>query len=130
MDGFDDGVRELLLIDGWRTERGIAPVCIPFRIDVFEEVREDGKEDKEGFRLRVLPPLVVVPLVEGRYERTEVMIRVDLMHCRRQTAYQFGQIQYHTKSLCGAMSHAYQPSRCRSGLRVPDTDQSSYVATR
>lgn len=65
MDGFDDGVRELL-IDGWRTERGIAPDIMPFRIEGFDGVREDGNEDREGFRLRVLLPLAVVPFVEGR----------------------------------------------------------------
>lgn len=58
---------------------------------MFEEVREDGKDEKEGFRLRVLLPLVVVPLVEGRYERTEVMINTGSIHCQRQIVYQFGQ---------------------------------------
>lgn len=42
----------------------MAPAGMPFRIEGFDGVREDGNEDREGFRLRVLP-LAVVPLVDG-----------------------------------------------------------------
>lgn len=43
----------------------MTPGGTPFRIEGFEGVREDGNDDKEGLRLRVLP-LAVVPFVEGR----------------------------------------------------------------
>ena len=42
----------------------------PFWVDGFEVVREDGKEDSEGRRLEI----VMEPLVEGRYGRTEAII--------------------------------------------------------
>jgi hypothetical protein len=49
-------------------------VGIPLRMEGIEGVREDGKEDKDVFRFRLLLPLAIVPLVEGRYERTDAMV--------------------------------------------------------
>ena len=76
MEGVEEGVRELL-IDAWRTERGIIPIGMPLCIEGFEGVRDEGKEDKEACRVRLLLPLAVVPLVDGRYERTEVMVSFE-----------------------------------------------------
>lgn len=49
-------------------------VGMPLRMDGIEGVREDGKEDKEACRFRLLLPLAIVPLVEGRYDRTDAMV--------------------------------------------------------
>ena len=65
------GVRELLLTDSHRGRGGAMPV--PLRIEGLEGVRVEGKEDREVWRLRIVFALPIVPLVEGRYERTEVI---------------------------------------------------------
>lgn len=61
-----DGVRELLT-DSRRGSRGILPVGgAPLRMEGFEAVRVDGKDDNEVWRLGIaLFVLPVVPLVEG-----------------------------------------------------------------
>ena len=64
-----DGVRELLF-DPWRLGMGGAVEDMPFWVDGFEVVRDDGKEDNEGRRLEV----VIEPLVEGLYGRTEAIL--------------------------------------------------------
>ena len=46
---------------------------MPLRMEGIEGVREAGNEDKDACRVRLLPALVVVPFVEGRYERTDDM---------------------------------------------------------
>lgn len=62
-----EGVRELLLRDPRRGNRGMLPKGVPLRTDGFDGVRVEGKEDSEVCRLRVAPfELPVVPLVEGR----------------------------------------------------------------
>ena len=43
------------------------------RLEWLEGTLVEGKEDKEAWRLMPFE-LAVVPLVDGRYERTEVMI--------------------------------------------------------
>jgi hypothetical protein len=47
---------------------------IPFRIEGIDGVRDEGKEDNDACRLRLLLPLAVVPLVDGRYGRTDAMM--------------------------------------------------------
>jgi len=56
-----EGVRELL-IEPRRFGMGGAAFGVPFWVDGFEIVREEGNEDNEGRRLEV----VMEPLVEGR----------------------------------------------------------------
>ena len=69
-----DGVRELLLTDPRRGRGGTLLFGVPLlRIDGVEAVRVDGKDDSEVCLFKgafVLPVL----LVEGRYERTEVIL--------------------------------------------------------
>ena len=52
---------------------------MPFRIEGFEGVRDEGKDERDPCRLRVLLAVPLVPLVEGRYERTELMLAVDAL---------------------------------------------------
>ena len=52
---------------------------MPFRIEGFEGVRDEGKDERDPCRLSVLLAVPLVPLVEGRYERTEVMLAVDAL---------------------------------------------------
>lgn len=61
-----DGVRELL-IDGRRGSRGMLLVGgAPLRMEGFEAVRVEGKDDNEAWRLGIaLFVLPDVPLVEG-----------------------------------------------------------------
>ena len=60
-------VRELLLTDTGRGIGGILPAGVPLlRMDGFDGVRVEGKDDKEVCRLRGALVLLVVPLVEGR----------------------------------------------------------------
>lgn len=42
-----------------------------------EGVRDEGNDDKEACRVRLLLALAVVPLVEGRYERIDAMMMED-----------------------------------------------------
>ena len=49
------------------------PLCIEW----LEGVREEGKEDKEACRLRLLLELTFVPLVADRYRETEAMMLVE-----------------------------------------------------
>lgn len=49
----------------------------PFLIEGFEGVRDEGKEDREPCRLRLLLAVPLVPLVEGLYESTEVMFKIN-----------------------------------------------------
>ena len=63
-----DVVRELLF-DPRRFGMGGAAEDMPFWIEGFEVVREDGKDDKEGRRLEA----EIEPLVDGRYGRTEAI---------------------------------------------------------
>ncbi len=69
-----DGARELLLTDPRRGMGGTVLFGVPLlRIDGLEAVRVDGKDDSDVCRFKgavVLPVL----LVEGRYERTEVIL--------------------------------------------------------
>ena len=70
-----DGLRELLMEP--RCGRGgWFPIGIPFLIEGFDGVREDGNEESEPWRpmLLVVP---VVPLVEGRYESTEAIVAIS-----------------------------------------------------
>ena len=60
-----DGVLELL-IESSRPGCGGVVVGTPLRMEGFEGVREDGKEDSEAWRSRTLLVLPVVPLVDGR----------------------------------------------------------------
>lgn len=64
----DDGVEGLLelLMEPLRAGIGGVVVGAPLRIEGLEGVRDDGKEDSEAWRSRVLVVLLVVPLVEGR----------------------------------------------------------------
>ena len=59
-----EGVRELLLTESWCGRGG--PVAVPLRLKGLEEVRVEGKEDREAWRLRMVFALPVVPLVDGR----------------------------------------------------------------
>ena len=60
-------VGELLLTDTGRGIGGILPAGVPLlRMDKFDGVRVEGKDDKEVCRLRGTLVLLVVPLVEGR----------------------------------------------------------------
>lgn len=68
-----DGVRELL-IEPRRGKGGCIVVGMPLRIEGFDGVRDEGKDESEPCRFRLLVAVPLVPLVEGRYERTEVMI--------------------------------------------------------
>lgn len=54
-------------------ERGIFAVGKPLRMEGIDGVREEGKEDKDACRVRLLFALVAVPFVVGRYERTDDM---------------------------------------------------------
>jgi len=75
-------VRELLIEPRRGTGGGFA-VGIPFRIEGFDGVRDEGKEESEPCRLRLLLAVPLLPpLVEGRYERTEVMIAVNAQQLR------------------------------------------------
>ena len=77
-----DGVRELLIEPRRGTGGGFA-VGMPFRIEGFDGVRDEGKEESEPCRLRLLLAVPLLPpLVEGRYERTEVMIAVNAQQLR------------------------------------------------
>ena len=70
-----DGVSVLLALDPRRGIGGIMLEADPLlRTDGFEGVRVEGKDDNEVCRLRGALVLAVVPLVEGRYERMEVML--------------------------------------------------------
>ena len=53
----------------------LVAVAMPFRSDVVEGTLVEGKEESEVCRLIVVPPklAVVVPLVDGRYERPVAM---------------------------------------------------------
>ena len=84
-----DGVRELLLRDSRCGGRGIVPVTL--RIERLEGVRVEGKEEREVWRLRRVAVLPVAPLVEGRYERTDVIFGQStgrrifkIVHTRRE----------------------------------------------
>lgn len=67
-----------LLIEPRRGSGGGFAVGIPFRIEGLDGVRDEGNEESEPCRLRlVLAVPLLPPLVEGRYERREVMIAVD-----------------------------------------------------
>ena len=68
-----DGVRELLTEGPRCGARGAAPVGIPLRTEGFDGILVDGKEDNEACLWEFAVTLPVVPLVDGRYERTEVM---------------------------------------------------------
>lgn len=46
---------------------------MPFRIDGLKGTLVEGKDDNEACRWGFALPLPPVPLVDGRYERTEVM---------------------------------------------------------
>lgn len=74
----EEGVKfscELLLADLGRGIGGMLLAGVPLlRMDGFDGVRVEGKDDREVCLLRGAPVLPVVPLVEGRYERTEVML--------------------------------------------------------
>ena len=61
-----EGVRELLL-DPRGLLRGRITVGMPLRMEVVDGVRDDGKEDKEVCRFRLLCelPLPDVPFVDG-----------------------------------------------------------------
>lgn len=60
-------VRELLLTDTGRGVGGILLAGVPLlRMDRFDGVRTEGKDDKEVCRLRGALVLPVVPAVEGR----------------------------------------------------------------
>lgn len=48
-------------------------VGMPLRIEGIEGVREEGNEDKEACRVRLLLAPGAVPFVEGRYESTDDM---------------------------------------------------------
>lgn len=71
-----------LLIEPRRGTGGGFEVGTPFRIEGFDGVRDEGKDESEPCRLRLLLAVPLVPLVEGRYERTEVMIAVDAQQWR------------------------------------------------
>ena len=49
-------------------------VGMPLRIEGIEGVREEGNDDKDACRVRLLLALGAVPFVEGRYERTDDMM--------------------------------------------------------
>lgn len=67
-----------LLIEPRRGTGGGFVVGMPFRIEGFDGVRDEGNEESEPCRLRLLLAVPLLPpLVEGRYERTEVMIDVN-----------------------------------------------------
>ena len=69
-----DGACELLLTDPRRGIGGTVLFGVPLlRIDGLEAVRVDGKDDSEVCRFKGAVVLAVL-LVEGRYERTEVML--------------------------------------------------------
>lgn len=46
---------------------------MPLRMEGIEGVREEGNEDSDAFRVRLLLAVGGVPFVEGRYERTDDM---------------------------------------------------------
>lgn len=45
----------------------------PLRIEGIEGVREEGNDDRDACRVRLLLALATVPFVEGRCERTDDM---------------------------------------------------------
>ena len=55
---------------------------MPLRIEGFDGVRDEGKEERDPCRLRLLLAVPLVPLVEGRYERTEVMLAANALQWR------------------------------------------------
>ena len=69
-----DGACELLLTEPRRGIRGMVLFEVPLlRIDGLEAVRVDGKDDSEVCLFKGAVVLAVL-LVEGRYERTEVIL--------------------------------------------------------
>ena len=51
VDREEEGVRMLLLMDGWRKERGMAVGDrTPLRTERVDDVRVDGNDDKDGCR--------------------------------------------------------------------------------
>lgn len=46
---------------------------MPLRMEGIEGVREEGNEDKDACRVRLLLALGAVPFVEGRYDKTDDM---------------------------------------------------------
>ena len=71
-----------LLIEPRCGRGGWLVVGIPFRIDGLEGVRDEGKDESDSCRLRLLLMVPVVPLVEGRYERTEVIFILNALQRR------------------------------------------------
>ena len=69
-----EGVRERLADPRYGKGGGFS-VGMPLRTDGFEGVREEGTEDDEPWMLRLLLWVPDVPVVDGRYDRTEVMLR-------------------------------------------------------
>lgn len=57
----------------------------PLRMEGIEGVREEGKEDKDACRVRFVLALAVVPLVEGRYERTDAILLVTTSSVSRES---------------------------------------------
>ena len=49
---------------------------MPLRIEGFEGVREEGNEDDDPWLFKLLLWVPEVPLVDGRYDRTEVILRL------------------------------------------------------
>ena len=64
-----------LFVDSRRGSGGIVPVGMPLRVEWLEGILVEGKEESEVWRFTPLA-LPVVPLVEGRYDRTDVIFMV------------------------------------------------------
>ena len=64
-----------VLVEPRRGTGGIVPVGMPLRFEWLEGILVDGNEESGVWRL-ILLVVLVVPLLEGRYERTDVIFSV------------------------------------------------------
>ena len=62
------------------------PAINPLRIEVFEAVLDEGKDDKDACRLRLLAVLAIVPLVVGLKGSTVVIVGRKLQVSHRSSS--------------------------------------------